>query len=298
MSDNNRKQKYNSIFHKTIRNLLTKREIGPKQFTKLVFEALTDESMSDSQRKTCYHTLRSMIIGNRNITYKAFRFIIEEVLKEQIPDDPETVHLKNLGRGRDIRGQTFGRLTVLECTESIDKDKLYWRCLCECGNYIPIRGDHLISGETVSCGCYQRESAAKKMSERITHGMSKSIEYETWSKMLQRCYNQKSHNYNDYGGRGITVCDRWRNSFENFYEDMGDRPEGMSLDRENNDGNYEPGNCRWATDIEQANNRRDTLKFDDGTPVKPWSHENGISYRKVRKLFHAGYSKVEILDER
>ena len=94
----------------------------------------------------------------------------------------------------------------------------------------------------------------------VRHGMRSTSTYSSWANILQRCTNQNSQAYERYGGRGITVCDRWRNSFENFYADMGERPEGTSIDRINNDSNYEPGNCRWATSTEQNNNRRERRK--------------------------------------
>lgn len=127
-----------------------------------------------------------------------------------------------------------------------------YRCICDCGNEVVAYTGNLTKGKTKSCGCW------KKMVSSITnkkHGMSNSDEYRIWQGIRMRCLNPNVKNYNRYGGAGITICDRWVNSFENFYADMGGRPSKThSVDRINNDGNYEPSNCRWATPSEQGNN--------------------------------------------
>jgi len=217
---------------------------------------------------------------------------MEEVLNEPIPDDPEITHMKNIGNDncKDLRNQVFDRLTVIECVGTNERNNLLWKCQCECGNIAIIVSCSLLSRMTKSCGCYGREQSRI---ENTTHGKSKSSEYRIWSGIIQRCTNPNNNRYSDYGGRGITVCDRWL-KFENFYADMGDRPDGMSIDREDNDGNYEPDNCRWATDEEQRYNKRNTPKFDDDTPVGLWAHRNNLNYDRVNDLFHKGFIKDRI----
>ncbi len=158
-------------------------------------------------------------------------------------------------------GMRFGRLTLLSDIGRSDDGSVLWRCRCDCGTEKVVKAYRLRNGNTRSCGCLQAES---RTISNTKHGHSVSNEtrsttYNSWASMLNRCRNKNYHRYKDYGGRGISVCDRW-NKFDAFLSDMGERPLGTTLDRLNNDGNYEPGNCRWATQHEQQNNRRNTGK--------------------------------------
>ncbi len=160
----------------------------------------------------------------------------------------------------DLTGQRFGRLTVLTRAPNDLQGTAYWKCKCECGNTRTIRGYSLRSKITQSCGCLHDEIAKHNLTGNRKHGQSYSVEYLTWIRMKTRCYNSSAVQFVYYGARGITVCDKWLNSFETFLEDMGERPKNTSIDRINNDGNYESSNCRWATPKEQAGNRRPRQK--------------------------------------
>ena len=147
----------------------------------------------------------------------------------------------------DRMGDRYGRLVVVGRAENSKQKKAMWVCLCDCGNKSVVSGTHLRNNHSTSCGC--RKGLR-------THGMSDTRSHIAWLNMKQRCLNVTGRDYKDYGGRGITICPEWVSSFEAFYRDMGDSPEGLSLDRINNDGGYSLANCRWATAIEQANNKR------------------------------------------
>lgn len=163
---------------------------------------------------------------------------------------------------QDLTGKRYGRLLVLRYKgRRITPANYfyYWECQCDCGNISIHQRGNLQSGHSKSCGCLEVENRsdinAKFSASRSTHGRTKTSEFTIWQGILERCNNPNTINYNRYGGRGISICERWLNSFENFLEDMGERPSKRhSIDRINNDGNYEPSNCRWATPSEQALN--------------------------------------------
>lgn len=161
----------------------------------------------------------------------------------------------------DLIGKTFGRLKVAARTQSDVHGKARWSCVCECGQSTITQSGQLTSGKTRSCGCLQREAAAASTSARSTHRLTGTPEHIAWVNMRNRCTNKNHDAFKNYGGRGIAVCDRWQ-SFEAFLEDVGKRPSpSHSLDRyPDNDGNYEPGNVRWATVLEQRHNQRRTAK--------------------------------------
>lgn len=192
-------------------------------------------------------------------------------------------------------GDLYGNLTVLSELPSrlrADGKKRRWfRCRCECGAEVEVRLGHLRSGHTRSCGCSGRKCPRPKVYDLPEHGV--------WDGMKDRCYKPNTVGYEHYGGRGIKVCDRWRESFQAFYEDMGPRPSPEhQLDRIDNDGNYEPGNCRWATRGEQRRNRKDTrmLTFRGETMcLTDWAKRFGMSKGVLRDRIARGMSVEEAL---
>lgn len=178
---------------------------------------------------------------------------------------------------KDITGQRFFRLTVTRRAEdAITKSGakvVVWECLCDCGNTILVRISNLRNG-TKSCGCWRTQFPRANKS----HGKTHTRIYSIWNQMIQRCTNPNHISFPNYGGRGISVCDRWQ-LFANFYADMGDIPDGCSIDRIDNEGDYEPKNCKWATKSDQSINRRNNRRINHNgltLTVKEWSETTNI----------------------
>lgn len=185
-------------------------------------------------------------------------------------------------RFHNLTGQTFGRLTVQSHQGSNRFHQSVWLCDCECGETSVVVGSQLLNGRTKSCGCLRRDNVILRFTKHgAATGGTKLPELAAWIQMNQRCFNPRCANFRHYGGRGITVCDRWRHSFQNFIDDMGLRPSSKhSIDRfPDRNGNYEKSNCRWATSKEQQRNKRTNLHitFNGETLcLAEWSEKTGI----------------------
>jgi hypothetical protein len=154
----------------------------------------------------------------------------------------------------DLTGRRFGKLTVLEFSHRVKQYK-HWKVRCDCGRETTMRGTSLTSENSTSCGCVHTGNKRAQRHGHTGQGLT-SPTYESWKAMKARCYNPTNDSWEYYGGRGITVCSRWMENFENFLEDMGERPAGTTLDRKDNNWHYEPGNCQWSTPFQQRHNSR------------------------------------------
>ena len=202
-----------------------------------------------------------------------------------------------MGKFIDLTGMKFGRLTVVRClfrggmvAETGKKRNTTWECKCDCGKTTSVTSQDLLKGKSKSCGCLRAELHTK-------HGGSDTSEYHTWEQIVQRCTNKDSPRYKTYGGRGITVCERWL-EFENFIRDMGPRPTGQSIERVDNDKGYEPTNCIWAEASVQHNNTTKSVRitYNGRTQTRrQWSRELGIPDGTIRKRLLLGWSMDKAL---
>ena len=200
---------------------------------------------------------------------------------------------------KDISGMSFGKLSVESFAYSMNS-RSYWNCTCKCGNKYVGQGKSIISGLTRSCGCLSAEVTSKRSR---THGGSQTPEYAIWAGMISRCENPNNSAYKHYGAIGIKVCRRWRNSFDNFINDMGKRPVSnrkreYSIERINRKKGYYPSNCKWATYSEQQNNKSNNtlLKFNGVTQtIAQWSSKNRIPYGTLLRRIKAGWQIERIL---
>lgn len=178
----------------------------------------------------------------------------------------------------NIEGKTFGKLHVIEYSHTNKHGQSMWMCRCECGEEKMVSGSHLLNGHTTSCGCIK-----KRAGDRLRkHGKRHTRLYTKWLGMKNRCFNANDRHFDCYGGRGITVCDEWKEDFEAFYDwaMANGYAENLTIDRINVDGNYEPSNCRWVTQKEQCINKRNTVYLEIGGVKKPlieWAEILGVS---------------------
>ncbi len=202
-----------------------------------------------------------------------------------------------MGVFQDLTGQRFGRLLVTGPFTVLTK-RSFWGCSCDCGNLVTIQAAHLSGGHTRSCGCLQTES---RHLSSITHGRSKTPEWFAWVGMMHRCRNPNNGSYGNYGGRGIKVCERWlgEQGFGNFFADLGTKPSAEhTLERIDNNGGYEPANCRWATRDEQSRNKRNTrLLTHDGETlcIGEWCRRLGLFRVTLTQLVDRGWTLKEII---
>lgn len=195
----------------------------------------------------------------------------------------------------DRTGQVFGRLRVIEFAGTTGgktgRKRSVWRCQCDCGNITLVKSDSMKCGNTFSCGCLNTELTKARSTE---HGMTYSPTWKCWNAMIGRCYVTSHTSYPRYGARGIIVCDRWRHSFSNFLDDMGERPTlRHTVDRRENSLGYSPENCGWATYKEQNRNKSNNhrLTIGDRTmTIVEWSEESGVRNTRICSRIRAGWS--------
>lgn len=189
---------------------------------------------------------------------------------------------------KNMIGSRFNRLLVVRKSNRVGRNT-YWDCICDCGAERTVSTSHLMLRHTQSCGCLQKEITKKRATK---HGMYGTSIYKIWAGMISRCYTKSNPIYKYYGGRGVTVCDKWR-AFDGFYADVGDRPEGKSLDRwPDMNGNYEPSNVRWATNTEQANNQKHTIFVEyDGEKIsmRNLARKLGIDAGRLSQRLYRGW---------
>lgn len=197
------------------------------------------------------------------------------------------------GRSKDITSQRFGRLVALGPVAKTDRNQIVWLCMCDCNTTTTSTFASLNAGSTQSCGCIHRETLVNR---NQTHGMAKDPLYRTWAGIVKRCTNPNATGYAHYGGRGIAICDEWRHSFEAFYNHVTQLPDygtkGYSLDRINNNGNYEPDNVRWTTTVNQRRNTRKNimLTYGDKTQcIAAWAEEIGINVGTLHSRLSRGF---------
>jgi hypothetical protein len=190
----------------------------------------------------------------------------------------------------DLTGQPFGRWLVLERAANDARSRAQWLCQCACGTVRSVNGTSLRQGISLSCGCLCKERTSRA---RRKHGMTRTPEYTVWLNIRRRCYEPRNNRFAYYGGRGIIVCPEWRESFEQFYADMGIRPSlKHTVERRDNDGNYTPENCYWATDDIQRRNKRTNrmLTFEGRTLcAKDWSKITGLHRTTILQRVDSGW---------
>lgn len=208
------------------------------------------------------------------------------------------------GKLEDLTGMVFGRLTVIckedDCVSPRGRRRTKWRCLCECGNEKVVYASNLKRGATTSCGCFQKENMSRV---KKTHGGFANREplFSVWCSMRKRCLYPATHNYSDYGGRGISICEEWINDYNSFKEWSlsNGYSHGLSIDRIDVNGNYSPENCRWANPSEQQNNRRSNINItykNQTHTLKEWARIRDIKYATIYTRYKLGWDVPRMLN--
>lgn len=204
----------------------------------------------------------------------------------------------------DLTGQKFGKMTVLGRDTDIQSKRTYWMCQCECGTIKSCRADSLKDGSIVSCGCRKQAQDKINLTKHHTHKQSGTRLYYSWQDMKKRCYNEGNSRYANYGGRGIKVCDEWKDNFIAFYQWAIDNgySEEKTIDRINVDGDYEPSNCRWADAKTQCNNRTSNIKITIGNSTRTlteWCEIFNVDYKKINARYRRnGFVSIDDLFNR
>src|ERR1051325_1987407 len=206
---------------------------------------------------------------------------------EQVPS-----HLR---RVKDLTNMVFGSLRTTRPVGQTTKNQIWWECICDCGKIVIVASQSLRRGHTQSCGCLRLRQLRASIT---THGhatAARSLTYTSWQILIQRCQNPKNPAYPNYGGAGITVCERWQ-VFENFLADMGERASELySIDRIDNSGNYEPGNCRWATKKQQQRNRQGNhfiTAFGETCTIAEWAERSQLAFSTISNRLRTGWAQI------
>ena len=199
-----------------------------------------------------------------------------------------------MGTKLELAGERFGRLIVKKCAGKTKSGNYLWECECKCGKNVIVRSGDLRNDHTKSCGCL-----ASKLNNKyaVIHGKSRIPGYNSWFHMVDRCNNPENKAYKNYGGRGIKVCQRWL-SVDNFFKDMGEKPKGLTIDRIDNNGNYEKDNCRWTTYAEQNKNRRDNILLTQNgitRTISDWTRYFNLARNTIRERLNKGWPMDRVL---
>lgn len=274
-----------------------RKDLTGKRFGRLtVIERVYSKSKRNGEMRAMWHC--KCDCGNE-------RDILGSNLMRGLTKSCGCLHNEELGNRRiiDLTGKRFGRLVVIGRADNKGKET-YWKCKCDCGSIKEINGNRLRNGRTKSCGCLKRNikfDSSVQNNSNLTHGKSKTRLYRIYQKMKRRCYRPEEKYYENYGGRGIDICDEWREDFQAFYDWAMENgySDDLSIDRRDNDKGYSPDNCKWSTAKEQANNTRSTIFITykgNRKPVSEWSKIIGIRQDTLSNRKRKGWSDEKCIE--